>query len=108
MATINYTVSENVAAGYTLVEWAGMGAGDDGQIFDCSGLELASIQTIPSSGTMTVEGSNQISPANFGVIYSTGGQDMVGKSDAVSASRMRAIRPRTTGGGSVALFFAHR
>lgn len=64
MATINYTVSENVAAGYTLVEWSGMGAGDDGQ-------------------------------------------DLLGKSNAVSATRMNAIRSRTTGGGSVALFFTH-
>jgi hypothetical protein len=110
MATINYTVSENIPAGYTKVEWAGLAPGDDGQIFASAGLELASLQTFGSfSGTVRVDGSNEITPASFSEIYSTGGKDMIGLADR--ASFVGAVRPVFVGGGSgsasFALFFRH-
>ena len=109
MTTINYATVENAAAGYTQVEWAGLASGDDGQIFDCAGLELASVQTFGSfGGTMKVEGSNEVTPSSFSEVYSTGGNDMVGYEPG---RHMKAIRPVFSGGGAgtgkVALFL-HR
>lgn len=71
MATINHTSEINLESGYTKVEWAGIGPGDDCQWFDCSGLRLGSIQywgDFGSSpvGVVRINGSNELSPANLG------------------------------------------
>jgi hypothetical protein len=68
MATINYTSEVNLEAGHTKVEWAGIGPGDDAQPFVCNGLKLGSIQYSGnfSSGTVRINGSNELTPTNFG------------------------------------------
>lgn len=72
MATINYTTESDVDAGSIKVEWSGMAPGDDGQPFNCQGLQLASIHYWgdfnSGAGLMSIMASNEISPtlANFG------------------------------------------
>lgn len=65
MTTVNYTVEENVAKNYVKVEWPAMLNGDDGQPFDCSGLSMESIHIFGAGGTLGLDVSNEISPANF-------------------------------------------
>jgi hypothetical protein len=69
MATINYSIEQNLAAGYTKVEWAGMATGDVGQVFDCAGLRIACVhQSATLSGNVNIYASNQITPTDFGLI----------------------------------------
>ena len=68
MATINYTSEENVIAGIVKVEWAGLSANDDGQMFDCTGLKIASVHTggnFGSGGNLYLHASNELSPSSF-------------------------------------------
>lgn len=67
MATINYTVEHNVAAGYVKVEWPNMAGGDVGQPFDCGGLKLGSLQYFGdfNGGQGSFQASDEVAASTF-------------------------------------------
>jgi hypothetical protein len=65
MATINYIVEVNPAA--VKVEWSGLSASDQGQVFNCAGMRIASVQAKGNfnGGHTTLQVSNEVSPSTF-------------------------------------------
>lgn len=110
MATINYT-SVSVASGFLKVEWSGLSSGDDGQPFDCNGLEIASFHAFGTfSGNVTLQGSNEITPSDFADMVSVGTPRLEPLGNA--AHFVGSVRPNFASGGSgtlnMALFLIER
>jgi len=103
MATINYTADHDVAGGAVRVEWAGLSAGDQGQVFECAGLKLASIQYSGSfGGNVAVHASNEPTPTNFSQIHDVTSADMQLTVENVSGPYVGAVKPVAGGGVSAA------
>lgn len=98
MATINYTVEENAVAGYVKVEWDGLSANDDGQVFDCSGLQIASVHLFGNlnSGRFSIMASNQLTPTAFVEIYD-GNNERLAVSGSPVLGYVGAIKPLADG-----------
>lgn len=101
MATINYSVEYNVVAGYAKVEWADLTPGDVGQAFDCAGMQVGSVHNWGDfgGGTIFIQGSNELSPANFKNIADFGQNDGVSDFEPQQTSAaVGSIRPTLVGG----------
>lgn len=100
MTTINYSAEYNVAAGYVKVEWPGMAEGDVGQPFECAGLRIASVHTWGtfSGGTVTVQGSNKITPGDYQELYQIAGATIYDPSTDEKTQFIATVRPIVTGG----------
>lgn len=74
MATINYTTDLNAASGAVKVTWSGMAGGDVGQVFDCAGLKLGSVQYFGTfnGGDAQLQASNEVSPTTFITVNNKG------------------------------------
>ena len=117
MATINYTSEVNLESGFVKVEWSGMSADDDVQVFDCAGLKLVSAHYFGDLSTganskITLMASNEVSPSNFSeFLYSFSPIVYPGQEDAPIDKMVGAImpvaNPNLTSGG-VALLFVPR
>lgn len=117
MATINYTKEVNLESGYVKVEWAGMSADDDGQVFECAGLKLVSAHywgdlSQGGNSKITVMASNEVSPSNFSeFLYSFSPKVYPGQEnpaiDMTVGAVMPVANPNVTSGG-VALLFVPR
>lgn len=93
MTTINYTTEYNLSAGFVRVEWAGLSDSDEGQVFNCNGLRLVTIQYAGSfgdNGVVSLQGSNESSPANFRVLDSASASDL---RNVELATLVGAIKP---------------
>jgi hypothetical protein len=106
MAVINYVAEQNIQSGYVKVEWSGLTSADSAQPFSADGLELVSAHS--SDGNLTVQGSNEISPTNFGTIMNIGSSAVDGPN--VAPHFVGSVRPVYTGGATttVAMMFLSR
>jgi len=104
MTTINHSTDYNVGNGAVKVEWSGLVAGDDGQPFDCSGLKLGSVHYSGtfSGGQADLDGSNELSPANF-VSFDNAGSPVIRVPEVDNGNLffIGSIRPRLSGGSGI-------
>jgi hypothetical protein len=103
MATVSYTVDQNLATGDVIVEWNGMSVGDDGEPFECRGLVARAWHMFGnfSEANLHIDGSFQSTPSEFGSLYSYSTPLANGRSIPWIAS---SIRPRIgSGDGSTDL-----
>src|SRR5688572_6861819 len=101
MATVNYTTDVNAASGAVKVTWPGMVGGDVGQVFDCAGLKLGSVQYFGTfnSNTITFKASNEVSPSTYIEINN---RSAAGIEDPVVnnfPALVGAVRPEVSGSG---------
>lgn len=66
MATINYTADYDVAGGAVRVEWANLSGGDQGQVFECVGLENVSG---PYVGAVKPVAGGGVGGANVAILF---------------------------------------
>ena len=94
MTTINYTSDVDAKTGLVTVEWAGLSAGDDGQEFDCHGLQVASCHMWGTfGGNLSVRASNELTPTNFTEIFGGGGPGIQARIDGIPFMYVRSIKP---------------
>lgn len=95
MTTINYTTDINPYTGIVTVEWAGLTAGDEGQAFDCRGLEFASVQYSGSfnGGNVSFRASNEITPTNFAEVLGGGSAGIQARIDGIPFMYLGAVKP---------------
>jgi hypothetical protein len=111
MATVSYNSEVNLAGGYVKVEWPGLSAGDDGQVFNCAGLRLASIHYWGTfnGGHVKVSASNELSPSNFHDFYDNTSPDikfqLATGLDLLYAGSVRPIAGSGVGNAGVSLLF---
>jgi hypothetical protein len=101
VATINYTSDVNAASGAVKVTWSGMAGGDVGQVFDCAGLKLGSVQYFGTfnSNTITFKASNEVSASTYAEINN---RSAAGLEDPVIngfSALVGAVRPEVSGSG---------
>lgn len=111
MATINYTADISPTGGYARVEWATLADGDDGQLFDCAGMRIASVHAwgTYSGSNLDIEGSNRVSPADFKQLFQLqSGTFFKNPRDGNNIDFVGAVRPVLSGGSGnigVAIMF---
>lgn len=74
MATQIYTI-ETDENGFIKVQWADLASGDEGQVFDCSGLKLAYVQyrgAFNGDGLVRFEVSDETPPITYAEMHNSG------------------------------------
>jgi hypothetical protein len=112
--TVAPQIDQNVALNTVLVIWENIPASDSGDVFDCRGLDLLSIQVDATSNEIaSIDGSNWLSGslsflANLtgGTIYPVENSSVFGSLNALPDVAL--IRPRNTNGVTISVAMAFR
>lgn len=106
MSVVNYSVEQNLSAGWLRVEWGFTSSGetspfpnqDEGQSFDCDGLKIVAIEAIGDFGGVNDNGkvevlvSHELSPANYFSLFTFDRQNTAIQMQ-LDLSHLKQIKP---------------